>query len=487
MAISDDLFKAILAMDAYNRGPNAGLNVDGVQIGNAFLRDDLLPAGSQAASFFAQSYTWNGETIISYRGTDILPGGTNPFLSASSWLDVGQWAELLAGNYDATQLRLAADFYQQIKANVSGSIETTGHSLGGALAGFVAALYGLNTELFDNIWFTQAVRNLYTAVTTGAPIVSEGQVQYIVDTEAKNFFFGGQTPTAPFSFPTGQFAGYTVPGEVAGQYARTSEEQALLQSVALQNTGLGNVALHSQALLVISLFAQEQITSPSWIAFTAPLFQALFRDPIAQALHFQKGVTGNSEAWSQMQTAIAYSAIDEGVKPYGDKGIRALFNDAGDVGRALDPTLGLVAQYLQDGKVQKAIADIIVEYAGLLAKNQEIESSKSSAITGFEKGVLYYDGVSRLIGDFSRPLWMVNGVGVDIVGKKNSDRCDLGFRIAGFVVVNQGSCRQQMGRRYQRHRKDDRGDDGHRNDTRRRERYRHCSRSRTPRQTMALW
>lgn len=37
MAISNGLFLAILAMDAYNRGYNAGLNVSGNQIGNASI------------------------------------------------------------------------------------------------------------------------------------------------------------------------------------------------------------------------------------------------------------------------------------------------------------------------------------------------------------------------------------------------------------------------------------------------------------------
>jgi hypothetical protein len=69
--IDDPLFAAILAMDAYNRADGAGLKVSGVQLGNATVRTDALPGGSQSSGFFAQVYTWNNETIISYRGTDI--------------------------------------------------------------------------------------------------------------------------------------------------------------------------------------------------------------------------------------------------------------------------------------------------------------------------------------------------------------------------------------------------------------------------------
>lgn len=88
MSISNDLFLAILAMDSYNRGYNAGLKLDPTvtQIGNATLGraiDADIDLDAVAASFFAQAYTWNGEgngrTVISYRGTDdrgwLSPGG----------------------------------------------------------------------------------------------------------------------------------------------------------------------------------------------------------------------------------------------------------------------------------------------------------------------------------------------------------------------------------------------------------------------------
>jgi len=87
MPISDELMLAILAMDAYNRGYNSGivglngnaqtgLGLSG-QIGSARIdaNSDILKDADgnpldQAASFFAISYSWNGQTVISYRGTD---------------------------------------------------------------------------------------------------------------------------------------------------------------------------------------------------------------------------------------------------------------------------------------------------------------------------------------------------------------------------------------------------------------------------------
>lgn len=81
-----DLMLAILAMDSYNRGYGAGLgdgvNVDGQgndtdglgeagkQVGTATVLNVPLPQGAEAAGFYAVAYQWNGQTVISYRGTD---------------------------------------------------------------------------------------------------------------------------------------------------------------------------------------------------------------------------------------------------------------------------------------------------------------------------------------------------------------------------------------------------------------------------------
>ena len=70
--MNQDLLLAILAMDSYNRGYNAGIstlsNAAGTLIGTAILNTNLADT---TASFYAQAYTLqNGKTVISYRGTD---------------------------------------------------------------------------------------------------------------------------------------------------------------------------------------------------------------------------------------------------------------------------------------------------------------------------------------------------------------------------------------------------------------------------------
>ena len=87
MAISKDLFLAILSMDAYNRGYNAGIQIsdeEGTQIGAAKInvtsgQVNSIKDAAQAASFYAVAYDVDGAdidglaagtTVISYRGTD---------------------------------------------------------------------------------------------------------------------------------------------------------------------------------------------------------------------------------------------------------------------------------------------------------------------------------------------------------------------------------------------------------------------------------
>jgi hypothetical protein len=74
MTISNDLMLAILAMDSYNQNYAPGLEGVDESIGEATQETDSSEeiglATTQAAGFYAASYTWNGKTVISYRGTD---------------------------------------------------------------------------------------------------------------------------------------------------------------------------------------------------------------------------------------------------------------------------------------------------------------------------------------------------------------------------------------------------------------------------------
>ena len=66
------LLRAILAMDAYNRGYNAGVTgLERTAIGDAAFFDDKGDLAAQAAGFYAVAYILaDGSKVISYRGTD---------------------------------------------------------------------------------------------------------------------------------------------------------------------------------------------------------------------------------------------------------------------------------------------------------------------------------------------------------------------------------------------------------------------------------
>jgi len=157
MPISQDMFMAILAMDSYNRGYEAGigdgqnvvngvdedgLGAEGSQIGNAVVIQQDISEAAEAAGFYAVAYQWNGETVISYRGTDNLIDWTN----LNPWSDTPGgdiWNSYLTGlGFTANnQAHLVADFYQAVTGTTDSDprlsdVTLTGHSLGGGLAGF---------------------------------------------------------------------------------------------------------------------------------------------------------------------------------------------------------------------------------------------------------------------------------------------------------------------------------------------------------------
>ena len=137
-----DVFKAILSMDAYNRGRRQGIKVAGNLLGLAELQDDsdfVLSEAGLSTGFFATSYIWNGQLVISFRGTD--PESGSEFIK-----DVTHGWPLGAGNNNADQAQQAIEFYKDIVGVNSlsdipiTSVFLTGHSLGGGFAGFMASL-----------------------------------------------------------------------------------------------------------------------------------------------------------------------------------------------------------------------------------------------------------------------------------------------------------------------------------------------------------
>lgn len=403
MSIDDAVFKAIIAMDSYNRGYNPGIVLTGTQLGDATLtlNSTSIP-NSQDDGFFAQAYDWNGETIISYRGTDDIDNLLDFVLS-----DDVRYGWTLGGGYcSAPQGELAIKFYNYVKASTTNNIELTGHSLGGGLAGYVGSLYGEEALLFDNEPFELSAENAFYH----ASAEFENRPDYTnheLGSEMLGLIYGGNDPWA---VDRSSISGYAVSGE-------SLEGLREWQSTPVNtiDPGLNFLTggqLHSQALLVTLLFGEEEVspTTTDWKAFRPYFLPNLFNDTIGhEVVNGEEGVTGedlnHGNFSSIMRTAIAYSAIDEGERPFGDAGIRALFNDANDAGKALGsdnvsatmlaaaPHLGMTA----------------VHFAGQIAVGKLMLSDKPLV----EEGVLgLSDDAQTLAADFSDDLWKLgNGNG----------------------------------------------------------------------------
>lgn len=265
--MSKDLFLAILSMDAYNHDYGANIQVDGTGIGTAtilgdsdILKDINGNRLDEAAGFYAITYDWNGKTVISYRGTN-ADDWSNFFDDAWNGYLVG------AGNPFQPQAYLAADFFKAVTGTGDGDPRTadvilTGHSLGGGLTGFIAALYGQDATIFDNMTFEDS------ALLASDPN-DPGHVA------SSLHFYNGEQPWQ------------TQIGTNITAHAATGELLTTLRALFPQQTpvqyhdsnggfrDLFGMELHSQALLVVTMFAEEN-GHTDWISIGGALWDAAF-------------------------------------------------------------------------------------------------------------------------------------------------------------------------------------------------------------------
>ena len=163
MTISPELMQAILSMDSYNRGYNAGIvfgadptnseAINGItKLGEAVVYRSLGNEPAQSIGFYAIAYSYGGSTVISYRGTDDMIVEWNN--EAQEWqtsLDVNNGYDVGAGIADTPQSRMSFEFYRAVADALNNNnpadpyaanISVTGHSLGAGFAGLVGAIGG---------------------------------------------------------------------------------------------------------------------------------------------------------------------------------------------------------------------------------------------------------------------------------------------------------------------------------------------------------
>lgn len=412
-------------MDSYNRGYHAGLGsgIDGlgsasdgtVKIGNATLSYNLadanMDAAGAAANFYAVAYQWGSQTVIAYRGTDAIlqDAWTGWAVGAGAAIDGPAYAP-------GSQAGLAIDFYTSVTGEgvfdgAATNVILTGHSLGGGLAGYIGALTGTSATIFDNMpysaaafvtWLAHAAYQTGIAVEDMldgngnllpeyAPPSSSGITSFNVDGEILEAVRMLEPNAAALTFG--------MLGVAAGAYASIAPSYEHRTEFAAPGTGyLDALNLHGQGFQITLMFASEEEAalrlSSAWrtSGMSESLIKSLFKDGIGRSIGLKTATgddpgTGIAVESGQMQSMIAYSALDEGHLLFGDAAIRVLFNDLTDVGIAKNS--GSFAS-LSSSNVRDSLADILVGYAGLLAKNKVIHDD--GRVQNSLDGVVQYDG-----------------------------------------------------------------------------------------------
>ena len=449
----NSLFAAILSMDSYNRGYGAGIgglsDATGTQIGEAKITNTDGTAAAQSDGFYAVAYNWGSQNVISYRGTDNL----NLLSSANDILN--GWVQ--GAGILSSQSKDAEQFYQDVTgrsiySNQFGpnNVLLVGHSLGGGLAGFIASITGDRADIYDNMPYAQSAMNQVILADIGLGFTDfsglfDGTVSAPVAlpraSSITSYFTTGEilaavrllgpALAAPFvsSFRIGAFLGTGQIGiltatEDAGAalgydtsipFQQNSQQGLNAQSgTTLLGLSYTPIELHSMSLLVILQYAQYFVSDSSWKSVGQQLFSAYFNDDLGKALGFIKGVTGSSDPSAQMLTEIAYSAINQGYMPFGDTGIPALFHDADALGQFYNSQYSSSVISMANAP-SKAIdlADIAVEYAGLLADTRDTVASHANT------GVITYVTDFYVEVNLSNLTWDINGSAPKIVGESD--------------------------------------------------------------------
>ncbi|HTO63401.1 MAG TPA: calcium-binding protein [Bradyrhizobium sp.] len=405
---SSALINAVLAMDVYNRGVNPALVVSFSQIG-----DYDLVAGSivsTADSFQAATYQLAGDPttrILAFRGTDDLA-------------DVPSWLGGAGLTGWPTQFPDAEAYYAAW--GTTAHVSLTGHSLGGGLAGYIAALYDKPAYTFDAMPFEFAAEVRYDQLHGfwGA-LASNPEARYsdihMVSVSGEILqYVRAAAPVVEAPLALLQLG--PIDGAIAVAHAATgiaSEQDSVLDTGT--DLGLSAVSLHSIALLAMLQWASDN-GYQDWKSAAAALMAPLENDAVASAVGIPgaSASMGEASASAKMMDMIAYSSVTD-ASGYGNTAIAALFNAGnalGDVVHAAD-----AASYLKATAVQTAVAGIAVEYAALLAQNHDEVAGTTAGVVGHEHGILYDDAAAHLlVADLAPDLWLRSDTGsaADIVG-----------------------------------------------------------------------
>jgi RTX calcium-binding nonapeptide repeat (4 copies) len=418
-----DLFLAILSMDSYNRG--YGVNISGLnesgKIGNASIRAFKIgeKEGWESAGFYAIAYELpvgyiDGltGTVISYRGTNFDTGDDQTsFFNSLLWRDaISGWS--VGAGLAGAQALLALDFYQAVASDSVdlryANVTTTGHSLGGGLAGLTANVYNRQAVLYDHMTYRSISSSVYSTAQNSQAV--------------RDRFYNGQYP---WELNASGISAFATEGEVLS-YLRGSIFSGDTSATPVQShSGFGilrTVDLHSMSMLVSLIWAQDNAATigTTWQSAGSNLWNAFLDLEVAKAVTGVADRKGAADEAGVMAAAIAYSAVDEGERPFGDTAIWSMFNDAGELGQVLagdeasffNQRIQLLSGSLLTGlgvtydpkDIKQYLADVLVQYAGALAL-YDIEGRSVAGVETHEGVLGLSDDKTVLALDVSSKLW----------------------------------------------------------------------------------
>jgi Ca2+-binding RTX toxin-like protein len=231
----------------------------------------------------------------------------------------------------------------------------------------------------------------------------------LVNEDLKDLIYGQEDVWAQANKET-SFSGLYAEGEFLQAARDFWDEGGPYYQMFYHDEGeLDWVQLHSMSSMVIGEFSQvgnEGDAYENGWENAAPYFwKVLYDDDFAQSVGTIPGdLTESGEYSEALRTVLAYSAIDDVGLIFGDTGIRALFDDAGELGTALDlPNLS--ADFSNS---IAAISKAFVEFSGSLAINKIEQKDFAEA----NEGILSLgDGGQSLAINFDDALWLQAGGG----------------------------------------------------------------------------
>ena len=186
-----------------------------------------------------------------------------------------------------------------------------------------------------------------------------------------------------------------------------------------------------------TLLFGETLADKSWHDFAPYIWQPWTDSAIAEATGYSEVPIPNNKYGPEhvMAVAIAYTGA-EGGGPFGDSAIRAMFDDANELGKIFKvPQSGLLEAEGPDGlTVKRALAEIAVQFAGDLAVQKATDTESKKGI--FE----LVDGDTKLEADLGPQKWKATfniGTGSDGVQRSGGQEKIVGIETLVTALIGQ--------------------------------------------------